>query len=320
MRALLGLVVLTTAATILVGRSLATAFTENAAHATSGRRPRMCAAAIPVGGVPTDVVAAPDAVWVATGLGGIVRVDPSTNEVVARIRPSGSVTRLAHGLGAVWALDLFGDRLLQIDPRANRVVRSMRVGPLPSAVSVGHRLIWVASQLDSTVAGIDPRDGQVVKLARFARGELWPGALAVGPFGVWVVTAGGNEVSVFDPETMTFRQRLAVPGARTLATAGREAWIGVKGGTLLRVRNRAIAHIALRMRGSGYGPSLAARGRIWVAEGGDVLGLDPSSGTVRLRIHLPRGTNAGPIAAGRDLWVVDGARRAILRLRPCERA
>ena len=127
----------------------------------------------------------------------------------------------------------------------------MRVGPLPSAVSVGHRLVWVASQVDSTVAGIDPRNGQVVKLARFARGELWPGALAVGPFGVWVVTAGGNEVSVFDPGTMTFRQRLAVPGARTLATAGREAWVGVAGGMLLRVRNRAIAHIALSMRGSG---------------------------------------------------------------------
>jgi hypothetical protein len=71
MRALLGLVVLATAATVLVGRSLATAITENAAHATSGRRPHMCAVAIPVGGVPTDVVAAPDAVWVATG--GLVR-------------------------------------------------------------------------------------------------------------------------------------------------------------------------------------------------------------------------------------------------------
>lgn len=293
---------------------------EAGAHPSS-RAPRAgCTLAIRVGDVPTDAVAAPDAIWVATGLGGIVRVDPSAKRVVARIRPGGSVSRLARGLGALWALDLFEGRLLRIDPRTNRVVRSIPVGALPSAVAVGHGLVWVASQLDSTVAGVDPRSGRVVKLARFARGELWPGALAVGPSGVWVVTAGGNEVSVFDPETMTLRQRLAVPGARTLATAGREAWVGVAGGMVLRVRNRAIAHVALSMRGSGYGPSLAASGRIWVAERGDVVGLDPSSGTVLLHIHLPRGTNAGPIVAGRGLWVVDGARRAILWLRPCERA
>ena len=84
------------------------------------------------------------------------------------------MTALARGLGAIWALDLFGERLLRIDPRTNRVVRSIGVDPLPSAVAVGHGLVWVASQLESTVAGIDPKTGQVVKLARFARGELWP--------------------------------------------------------------------------------------------------------------------------------------------------
>ena len=225
---------------LVFGGSLtATAVTEARASGSSSGQAAGCNHVIRTSGVPTDVVAAPSAVWVAMGHDGVVRVDPSTNDVVARIHPGGSVTRLARGLGAVWALDLFGERLLRIDPGTNRVVRSIRVGPLPSAVAIGHGLVWVASQLDSTVAGIDPRSGQVVKLARFAGGELWPGALAVGPAGVSVVTAAGNEVSVFDPETMTFRRRLAVPGARTLAAAGQDTPVGVAGGTLLRVRNRS---------------------------------------------------------------------------------
>ena len=313
------LLALVMALLIVLGSSpTATAGTGAQARGSSSARDAGCILVMRTSGVPTDVVAAPDAIWVAVGLDGIVRIDPSTNNVVARIHPGGSVTRVARGLGAVWALDLFGERLLRIDPRTNRVVRSIRVGPLPSAVAVGHRLVWVASQLASTVAGIDPRSGQVEKLARFAAGELWPGALAVGPAGVWVVTAAGNEVSVFDPETMTFRHRLAVPGARTLAAAGQEAWVGVAGGALLRVRNGFAVPVALSMRGDGYGPSLAAGRRIWVAVRGDVAVLDPSSGTVLVQARLPRDTTAGPIAAGRDLWVVDGARRALVRVRPCE--
>ena len=141
--------------------------------------------AIDVGDIPTDVVATPTAVWVATGLGGIVRIDPRVNAPVARIRPGGAVTKLAHGLGAIWALDLFGDRLLRIDPRSNRVIRAIRVDGLPSGLVIGHGLVWVASQLESTVAGIDPRTGVVVKRARFARGELWPGGPPPGrkPYG-----------------------------------------------------------------------------------------------------------------------------------------
>lgn len=288
------------------------------AHGGSAARPA-CAHSILVGGIPTDVETSSEAVWVATGLAGIVRVDPSTNEVVARIRPGGAVTRLARGLGAIWALDLFGERLLRIDPGTNRVERSTHVDPLPSAVAVGHGLVWVASQLESTVAGINPKTGQVVKLARFARGELWPGGLAVSHDGVWVVTAAGNEVSVFDPATMTFRYRLRVPGARTLVATGREAWVGVAGGSRLRrIRDGRLVHPVLGVRSDGYGPSLAAADRVWVAEGDALVEVDPVTGAGH-RTRLPRGTEAGPIAVAGDPWTVDAKRGALLRVGTCKR-
>ena len=208
---------------------------------------------------------------------------------------------------------------MRVDPRTNQIVSSTRVDSLPSAVAVGHGLVWVASQLESTVSGVDPRTGQVVKLARFARGELWPGALAVGPYGVWVVTGGGNEVSVFDPETMTFRNRLRVPRARAIAATGNGGWVGMAGGgALLRVRDGRVVRFPLGMRPDGYRPSLAATGRAWVAEGDEVVELDPVRGDVVNRIRLPRGTEAGPIAIGRDLWAVDAKHGTLLRVGACD--
>jgi len=316
--ALVALAALAAAATVAVGwESLDHAST--AAHVGGANAAASMQVAPPisieVGGVPTDVEASPTGVWVATGLGGIVRVNPETNRVVAHIRPGGAVTSLARGLGAVWALDLFGERLLRIDPRSNRVTSVTRVDSLPSAVAVGHGLVWVASQLESSVAGIDPRTGRVVKLALFARDELWPGGLAVDRNGVWVVTGHGNEVSVFDPETMRFRERLSMPGARTLVADGSGAWVGVAGGsTLLRIRHGRVTQAPLGMHNDGYGPSLATAGRVWVAARNAVVELDPAHGTVLGRTRLPRGTNAGPIAVDGDVWVVDAERRALVRV------
>lgn len=274
---------------------------------------------IDVGAVPTDVEATPDATWVSTSLGTIVRVDPATGERVARIDAGGSIVALDQGLGALWAIDVFGARLLRIDPETNRVERKTSIGQLPSGVVTGHGLVWVASQLESTVAGIDPETGVVVKLARFARGELWPGGLAVGPAGVWVITAAGNEVSLFDPATMRFRYRLRVAGARTVVAAGRSAWVGLATRrSIVRVRDGRAWHAEVGIRASGYGPLLAHAERLWVGTGRTLTALDPLSGAVSERLLVGDGADVAAVAVAGDLWLADAGRRALLRVRLAE--
>lgn len=269
---------------------------------------------VDVGGVPTSVVGTSGAVWVATGLAGIVRIDPFTNEPVGRIRPGGSVSMLARGYAALWAIDVFHGRLLRIDPRTSRVTKAIRVGPLPSGLAIGHGLVWVESQLSSTVSGIDPRTGQVRKLALFARGELWPGGLAVGGDGVWVVTAAGNEVSLFDPATMTFRRRLRVPGARTLRVDRSGAWVGLAGKSfLLRIRDARVTKIPTLLPPGGYGPVSTGHGPLWVGTTGAVSQIDRSGTTVR-RLLLPHGQPVDGVAFAGDLWVADHRHRKILRI------
>ena len=149
---------------------------------------------IDVGGAPSSLVVGGGAVWVSLGMDGIARIDPATSRVVARIRPGGAVVALAAGFGSIWALDLFGDRLLRIDPETNEVVHATRVGGLPTGVTVGHGSVWVANQLDTTVSRVSPRTGRVLSTTRLGPGELWPGAIAAGAEGVWLVTGGGNRV------------------------------------------------------------------------------------------------------------------------------
>lgn len=269
---------------------------------------------IDVGGVPTSLVETSGAVWVATGLGGIVRIDPFTNEPIGRIQPGGSVSMLARGYAALWAIDVFRGRLLRIDPRAGRVTRAIDVDALPSGLAIGHGLVWVESQLASSVAGIDPRTGQVRKLALFARGELWPGGLAVSRDGVWVVTAGGNEVSLFDPVTMTFRRRLHVSGARTLSVDGSGAWVGLAGRSfVLRIQHAHPAKVPTFIPAGGYGPVLTGHGPLWVGSTGAVSQI-ARSGTVVRRIRLPRGQPVDALAVSGGLWVADQRHRKVLRI------
>jgi hypothetical protein len=65
-------------------------------------------------------------VWLASR-GGVLRVDPVTLRVVARI-PARSLT-VAIGDGYVWAFDPAHARTRTINPRTNRVVRVFEVGP-----------------------------------------------------------------------------------------------------------------------------------------------------------------------------------------------
>ena len=313
------IVAIASAATVIGGSQLTSRGAGPAPERPVGAVPATAldAVTIPVGAVPTDVEATPRATWVSTSLGTIIRVDPTTNERVARIDVGGSIVALAHGLGVLWAIDVFGDRLLRIDPRLDRVVREIPVDGMPSGLALGHGLVWVESQLESTVAGIDPRTGAVVKLARFARGELWPGGLAVGPAGVWVITGAGNEVSLFDPATMRFRYRMPVAGARTIVAAGRSAWVGLAAErSVAHIQDGRMSRVDIGARTSGYGPLLGVREHLWVVAGATLVTIDFEAGAIAGRLHLDGRADLAAMSAGVDVWVVDAERRALVRLRP----
>jgi DNA-binding beta-propeller fold protein YncE len=295
-------------------------FGAAAAGARNGERTRgrlHVVAAIEVGGVPSSIVATAGAIWVSTGLHGIVRIRPETNTIVARVRPGGAIIGLAAGFGDLWAIDVVGNRLLRIDPRANRLLAALPFGVMPTALAVGHGRVWVVSQLESTVVGIDPQTSRVRASRRFAYGELWPNGIAATPDGIWVVTGHGNDVTRLEPATAAVAQRVPVAGARTIAVAGGALWIGRVGDEpLVRLDGDGTLTSTLSSgyRAGGRGPALAGGTSVWLAAGNRLTAVDPATGAVTLDGRLPLRDVAAVAVAG-DVWVAERATGTVLRIR-----
>jgi DNA-binding beta-propeller fold protein YncE len=93
-------------------------------------------------------------VWLAEPFAElVVRIDPATRHVVARI-PAGAATNLAIGQGAVWVVSSRG--LLRIDPGRNRVVASVPAAKLRLTLlaTTGGGAVWAAGW--NSVSRIDP--------------------------------------------------------------------------------------------------------------------------------------------------------------------
>ena len=69
-------------------------------------------ASIPLGVIPADLVATPEKIWATAGIAGVIGVDAHTGRIRARIRTEGAVIA-ALADGALWAVDVSGDRLLR---------------------------------------------------------------------------------------------------------------------------------------------------------------------------------------------------------------
>jgi YVTN family beta-propeller protein len=156
--------------------------------------------------------------------------------------------------------------LAVIDPGRNRLVDVIPVGNTPRGVAVGRDSVWVANSADGTLAQIDQKTLEVVKNIGIA-GQATDVVEAYG--GLWVVTGIDNAIVRLDPRT---------------------------GGELSRTELTS-DHFA------GAHAVAAGAGAIWVATGGWVIKIDPSTGR-RTKICCGGGVN--DVAVGRDaVWFVD---------------
>jgi RNA polymerase sigma-70 factor (ECF subfamily) len=157
--------------------------------------------AIPIGrAAGTDLVAGPDAVWVLNrnlppDQDQLVRVDPATDRVVARIPVGRNALRVAVGDGSVWVLRATSGRvdLVQVDPATNRVDKtspplgatSRRDRGVTERLLVAGRVVWAVT--GAGVIRYDPAAGTVVEVAGPERVGPVSG-LAVAGGSIWVVS------------------------------------------------------------------------------------------------------------------------------------
>ncbi len=123
-----------------------------------------------------------DAVFLADGWGLLARIDPATNRVTPWAEVSESLHGVAVGEGAVWAIDSDEDLVFRLDPATLRVTDRIRVGRSPTAIAAGAGGIWVTSERDRTLTRIDPTTFDVQPIGLGGAAT----DVAVGQSAVWM--------------------------------------------------------------------------------------------------------------------------------------
>ncbi len=264
-------------------------------------------------------------VWSADPIrGDVLRIDPRTRRVTARIAVGGEA-RVAAGAGAVWVvagdLQYGGDegpvRLLRIDPRTNRVVARIpmrtRSGArfVPADVRIAGGAVWAVG-LDG-VLRVDPRTdapGLHIPLGTPA-GD--PRGIVITDRYVWALTAERRLVR-FDARdgrpAGAERARAPVSAYLLGGPSGRLMLLLGRGGLALidPSDGRTVWRVAA---GKDIGWVHGRKGEVWVQvsapQSGDVahdrlLRLDAATGRRRGAIELPVAGVAGMADVGRELW------------------
>jgi streptogramin lyase len=143
----------------------------------------------------TGAVGAFGSVW-AAGIDGVIRVDPVSQKVLARIPIDRGAGWTAASDDAVWVTTLTG--VARIDPKTNAVVT---IVALPGAPALGdpdvvNGLVWVPQIRKNSIAIVDPASNAVTRTIR----------AGVGPFVVttirgeaWVPSWKGRDIWRFKP-------------------------------------------------------------------------------------------------------------------------
>jgi streptogramin lyase len=264
----------------------------------------------------------------------VVRIDPRSNQVVARFSAGGpNPAGLAVDAETVWVTHPDTDEVVRLDPRTGRALARIKLDPLPfqvapgdrrflpSLVAVGAGAGWVATGR-GVLARIDRASNRVVAVIKLpAQG---PVGIAVAGRSVWVAQ-GGRGVAWIDAATnrLLGTARLDVQADRVAADGG-TIWVGGRSTDPSFETAGAVARIEAatgRVRAvvpSGLPTGLAAGvGAVWITErdgaGGALECIGPGPSPAGMT-GLPA---LGELAVGGGaVWAADRRGSLVYRLDP----
>jgi DNA-binding beta-propeller fold protein YncE len=143
----------------------------------------------------TGAVGAFGSVW-ATGIAGVIRVDPAAHKVLARIPIQGGAGWTAASDDAVWVTTATG--IARIDPQSNAVAKIIPVAGAPALgdPDVVDGQVWVPQIRKNSIAIVDPTSNTIAQTVK----------AGIGPFVVttirgeaWVPSWKGRDIWRFKP-------------------------------------------------------------------------------------------------------------------------
>ena len=289
-------------------------------------------AVLRVGGSPTDAVFGDGSLWVADFAGTVVRVDPATQRVRARIGVTGQPETIAAGPAGVWvrtpnakpganAGGLLASHLLRISPKTNRVVARVALGG-GDGVAVGPDVVWAARRftMPESIERIDPASATVTRRIGLVNVD----GIAQAGATLWAIQHDGTVVQLNAATGRIVRRwpQLAPSeaGGATPRLAPVRDGVWVLSTVKAEIVRIAGGRVVLRTPVDRSVRPLLARAHdgLWIAAG-DALGhrnrvirLDPDSGRATAAIELGDHRPTALVAAGRTLYVITADGRAVV--------
>jgi YVTN family beta-propeller protein len=295
----------------------------------------------PISVTPQATIAVPAAVamvsdgkllWLVSGTGRLVRIDPATNKVTASVA-LGAATDLYNGIavnrGVAWVTDWDAQIVYKVDTTTLKVVAKIAAGTFPKGVLATETGVWVANTHSGSVTRIDPVSNKVVATVTVGpTGTSGPNWLGQGFGSIWVGIPNDQSVVRIDPTTNTVQATIPMSSDVTpcggFAIADQAVWIpSCSTGTLMaRIDPTANTMVGtVDLGGYGYGPTLI-NGAPWISverigtNPAGIFRIDQATNQIDRVLSLGTAFTGGgdmALAAG-SLWVVDGANDAVIRL------
>jgi YVTN family beta-propeller protein len=231
--------------------------------------------------------------------GAVGAIDPKTNTLVGKVPVRNLPTRIAAGMGQVWALSSYGGTMSEIDPRSLMVASTI-------AVSASSRAL---------PPSLEPAVPPLLDSVAFGSGQGW-------------VTYNGTLVEIRRSGGLipiTFA-RNGYDDVSDVAADGRSIWIGSQRQHAVIKFDPAVLHVVATVHIPAVPLAVAAAGDgVWVAgfttssRTGVLMRIDPTQDTVSATIPLPG--IPGDVATGfGGVWVTVNSRNAVWRIDPKTRS
>ena len=304
------------AAVLLAALATAVWSITDAGTARSAPGPRVVETVALADGLGRSAQVAFGSVWLsATNDAAVLRVDPRTRRVLARIAV-GTDVNLGTGAGAVWAVPRHPSRetarLVRIDPRTNRVVARIPLPspggryPLGGASVLAGRRVWVVGA--QGLVAVDPATNRpvreivlggdfLVEDSHLRGNELW-------------VSRADRSITRLDAVTGHRLGRLGWPAPSVVLLPARDRVVKVERRSVAladAVGGRTLWRTRL---GSRLNDADVVAGRLLV-EGADgansrdqLWELDPRTGRVLGAVTVPGFSVTALLRVGGDAWVV----------------
>jgi hypothetical protein len=274
---------------------------------------------------PTGLVGG-GTLWVSlAGDGALVRLDPRTGRVLARIDVHRADPRalgggpLATDERQVWIaapVHVDDDPVVgnasgwigRVGVRGSKLRITQVHGDPPFQIGVGTAGVWVTG--GRTVRKVDARTGAVVGALRL---PAYLGAVAVGTNAVWVDEPNTGRLVEIDPRTRRVRGSVAIgrsTGRGSMVVVGSVVWAATDGG-VVSVNQRS-RRVTARLSVPGASAVAFGRSRLWVVGRDGVYSI--RGGKVTKQLSLARGEGELIAVSGGAVWLSAGSSNSLRRI------